>query len=136
MGIRHSIALALVAVALGACSKQPAPAPVAADPLLKKIESGELRGIAESNGSHAWLGIPYAKPPVGALRWQAPQPIDPWQGVLAADRDEHVCPQFVREQRQDPSHAPVVLIHELLHTLGLGENPVGPGRGRPGGRWR
>ena len=35
----------------------------------------------------------------------------------------HVCPQFVRQQRQDPSHAPVVLIHELLHTLGLGENP-------------
>jgi hypothetical protein len=35
----------------------------------------------------------------------------------------HVCPQFVRGQRQDPSDAPVTIIHELLHTLGLGENP-------------
>jgi len=35
----------------------------------------------------------------------------------------HVCPQFVRSQRQDPGNAAVVLIHELLHTLGLGENP-------------
>jgi hypothetical protein len=35
----------------------------------------------------------------------------------------HVCPQFVVRQRQDPQQAPVVLIHELLHTLGLGENP-------------
>ena len=35
----------------------------------------------------------------------------------------HVCPQFVTNQRQDPDQAPVTLIHELLHTLGLGENP-------------
>ena len=35
----------------------------------------------------------------------------------------HVCPQFVLRQRQDPDQAPIALIHELLHTLGLGENP-------------
>lgn len=35
----------------------------------------------------------------------------------------HVCPEFTRRQRQDPATAPVALIHELLHTLGLGENP-------------
>ena len=35
----------------------------------------------------------------------------------------HVCPQFVRSQRQDPDQAPIAIIHELLHTLGLGENP-------------
>jgi len=35
----------------------------------------------------------------------------------------HVCPLFVRGQRQDNGSAAVALIHELLHTLGLGENP-------------
>jgi hypothetical protein len=35
----------------------------------------------------------------------------------------HICPSFVFSQRQDPDQAPVALIHELLHTLGLGENP-------------
>jgi len=35
----------------------------------------------------------------------------------------HVCPQFVLRQRQHPEEAPIALIHELLHTLGLGENP-------------
>jgi len=35
----------------------------------------------------------------------------------------HVCPQFVSNQRQDPDQASVTIIHELLHTLGLGENP-------------
>jgi hypothetical protein len=45
----------------------------------------------------------------------------------------HVCPRFVLSQRQDPKHAPVVLIHELLHTLGLGENQAA-GRARLDGR--
>lgn len=35
----------------------------------------------------------------------------------------HVCPEFVLRQRGDPGDAPIALIHELLHTLGLGENP-------------
>lgn len=91
---RHSIALAIVALMLNGCSKPPVPTPASSDPLVKKIESGELRGIEQPNGSHAWLGIPYAKPPIGERRWQAPQPIDAWQNVFAADRDTHVCPQF------------------------------------------
>lgn len=33
----------------------------------------------------------------------------------------YVCPRFVEEQRQDPGSAPVVIIHELLHVLGLEE---------------
>ena len=33
----------------------------------------------------------------------------------------YVCPRFVEEQRQDPGAAPVVIIHELLHVLGLEE---------------
>lgn len=35
----------------------------------------------------------------------------------------HVCPQFAWSQRRDPEQAPEIVIHELLHTLGLGENP-------------
>jgi hypothetical protein len=35
----------------------------------------------------------------------------------------HVCPSFVLSQRRNPRDAPIIVIHELLHTLGLGENP-------------
>ena len=54
------------------------------DPLLVKTAYGLVRGFAWDNYTYAWLGIPYAKPPVGDLRWKAPQDPTPWQGVLNA----------------------------------------------------
>ena len=47
--------------------------------------AGPVEGLpAGDDGVRAYLGIPYAAPPVGALRWQAPRPVTPWQGVRKA----------------------------------------------------
>lgn len=43
--------------------------------------AGDVIGYSFTDTTHAWLGIPYATPPVGALRWRAPKPHAPWQGV-------------------------------------------------------
>src|SRR5271170_964152 len=48
-----------------------------------QIGSGTLRG-AVAGSAIAFRGIPYARPPVGELRWQPPQPTLPWQGVREA----------------------------------------------------
>ena len=40
----------------------------------RSTANGEVIGFADSNNSYGWLGIPYAAPPVGPLRWRAPQP--------------------------------------------------------------
>ncbi len=56
-------------------------------------ESGAVQGTITS-GVRAFKGIPYAKPPVGALRFRPPQPAQAWQGTLAADRFGPVCPQL------------------------------------------
>src|SRR5579862_4692835 len=50
-----------------------------------RIDSGLVRG-ATAHDLTVYKGIPFAAPPVGALRWREPQPVKPWHGVLEADR--------------------------------------------------
>jgi para-nitrobenzyl esterase len=48
-----------------------------------KVETGVVKGAVD-NGVAAFKGIPFAAPPVGALRWKAPQPAPHWKGVREA----------------------------------------------------
>ncbi|MDA8350294.1 MAG: carboxylesterase family protein [Pseudomonadota bacterium] len=66
------------AVALG-----PVHARTVGYPLVARIEGGLVRGQIE-RGVIAFKGMPYAAPPVGALRWAPPQPVRPWNGVRPA----------------------------------------------------
>ena len=55
------------------------------NPLLRQVASGWLEGIRSPEYSVlCWLGIPYAAPPVGPLRWRAPQDPIPWEGIRPA----------------------------------------------------
>ncbi|MBP5209695.1 MAG: carboxylesterase family protein [Clostridia bacterium] len=50
------------------------------------LSDGQVRGVMSEDGRvEVYAGIPYAKPPVGELRWREPQDPDPWEGVLEAD---------------------------------------------------
>ena len=51
---------------------------------LVETTHGELRGFAADADTWQFLGIPYAKPPLGDLRWRAPVAPDAWQGVREA----------------------------------------------------
>lgn len=62
---------------------------------------GELLGL-EQNGVAAFKGIPFAEPPVGDLRWRAPRPPKPWQGVRRADQPGPVCMQTQRPGAEQP----------------------------------
>ncbi len=51
-------------------------------PVQTKIENGTIEGNYDVTSSLSmYFGIPFAKPPVGDLRWKAPQPVDNWNGV-------------------------------------------------------
>lgn len=60
---------------------------------LASTTDGWVRGLPRPGGGAEFLGIPYAQPPVGPLRWRAPVPFRPWQGVRAAVRFGSPCPQ-------------------------------------------
>src|SRR3954469_20901780 len=54
--------------------------------------AGELRGAIE-NGVTAFRAVPYAAPPIGALRFAPPQPHATWSGVRDATKDGPIAPQ-------------------------------------------
>jgi para-nitrobenzyl esterase len=55
-------------------------------------ESGPLKGTTV-NGVREYLGIPYAAPPLGSLRWMPPQSFGKWKGLLQATHFGSECPQ-------------------------------------------
>jgi para-nitrobenzyl esterase len=78
---------------LAAVAAVKAPGRVTADGATRvRIDSGELEGVATETVI-AFKGIPFAAPPIGALRWKAPQPVTPWTGVRPASAYGHDCMQ-------------------------------------------
>jgi para-nitrobenzyl esterase len=67
-----------------ACSQDTAP--------VVRIDSGTLKGKIVGETAEL-LGIPYAKPPVGELRFAPPQPVDRWPGIRDATTFGLGCPQ-------------------------------------------
>ena len=70
--------LSLIAIFLTCAVAAQQPKPI-------KIDDGLLQGTYE-NGLTVYKGIPFAAPPVGDLRWKAPQPPAKWDGVRMADK--------------------------------------------------
>lgn len=86
--IRQTLAALVLAVLSAAL-----PAAMSADfPRQVATEGGTLQGAIDE-GSLAFKNIPYARAPLGDLRWRAPQPVQPWQGVRDAARLSPDCMQ-------------------------------------------
>lgn len=124
------------------------------DALIVDTSNGPVRGISDGTVS-AWLGIRYAAPPTGELRWRAPQPPVPWTEPMDAGEVGPVCPQptdpkipldlgapqgedcltlnvWVPERSDDPGGAakkPVLVwVHGGAYVLGSGAQPLYHGR--------
>nr|CAD7568085.1 unnamed protein product [Timema californicum] len=76
------------------------------DTLKVSISEGELQGKKVSSKAggvfYSFQGIPYAKPPVGPLRFKPPEPPAPWAGVRDASKEEAVSPHIVLSLFQPP----------------------------------
>jgi para-nitrobenzyl esterase len=97
---------------------------------------GAVRGVREQ-GAQSFYAIPYAEPPIGALRWQSPVARGPWEGVLDASAPSPACTQlalsfgalgqedclYLNVHRPDasPMNAPVMVwIHGGAFVFGEG----------------
>ncbi len=79
--MKRILLLAAAACLMAACSDK--------NPVLL-IEGGQVQGVVtQTPGVTVYRGIPFAAPPVGALRWREPQPVVPWEGVRVADTFGH-----------------------------------------------
>ena len=58
-----------------------------------RIADGAVRGLPTSSGVDEFLGLPYAAPPTGNLRWRPPQPAARWRGIRDATQFAASCPQ-------------------------------------------
>ena len=107
--------------------ERPIPAVSAKDPKATEVitvKEGKLTGVYTEDGAvEVFAGIPYAKPPVGELRWKEPQPPEPWEGV-------RVCDTFVPLSMQPRNHPVVGSLMEIFgyHTfrVSLEDNWIEP----------
>lgn len=84
--LRHPQFLLTLALVISSCTQQ--------NPVLT-VSGGRIQGV-HSDGTPDVLifkGIPYAAPPVGELRWQAPQPVSQWEDVRICDTFGPIAPQ-------------------------------------------
>jgi len=88
MGVKFVCALAAVGLAWGMSM------PAYGDPLTVKTAQGKAQGKTINDGKvKAFLGLPYAAPPVGEMRWKAPAPPAKWKGTRAATKFGARCAQ-------------------------------------------
>jgi len=97
--VRSRLALAGLLVLLIACGSEateperatrPTPEPES----VRSTTEGPVIGFRGSEGTHAWLGIPFAEPPTGKLRWRAPLPPSDRMSRLEATQAGSACPQI------------------------------------------
>jgi para-nitrobenzyl esterase len=92
-GIRLLTAVVLLGALVATANLAPeATAAEHGGPIIRTTE-GPVQGFV-NHGVNEFLGIPFAAPPVGALRWQPPQAREPWTQTLSATKFGSTCPQI------------------------------------------
>ena len=78
---------------LAGCTREgPDAGPSKTDTVVVKTDAGSVSGLQQGN-LRVFMGIPFAAPPTGELRWRPPAPVQPWDGVKETKVFSPACPQ-------------------------------------------
>ena len=81
---------------------------------------GDVQGVCNADKSvEVFAGIPYAKPPVGELRWKAPQEPEKWSGVLACD---HFAPMSMQSRDSELMNSLTQIVGYNNYKISLSDN--------------
>src|SRR5215470_17238973 len=114
-----AVSVAVAVVTAGAGNAIASPMSGSANPVVR-IDDGVIRG-ASAAGVNSFLGLPYAAPPTGNLRWRPPQPAAAWTGVRPATQFGPSCPQALT---RNPFLPPGTISEDCLY-LNVYAPPVG-----------
>jgi para-nitrobenzyl esterase len=92
------VSLAILAVGMPMSHTQAAPRQADNLSVVRATEYGAVVGVNDQHrsGTLSWKGIPFAKPPVGELRWRSPVDPDPWKTPVHATQFGNACVQYGR----------------------------------------
>lgn len=90
---------------------------------LVKTDKGPVCGIVGS-GVREWLGVPFAAPPVGRLRWEPPQPHPAWSRPWQAIESSNACPQIYGIVDSLPSTDEDCLYLDVVAPAHVGKTPL------------
>ena len=91
-------------VALGSCAS---PSHKLSDDAPIVTDTGSVVSFVADYGVLQWFDIPYAQPPVGELRWRAPQPLAAADQVIYRQSDPIICPQVANSVNGVDGDAPI-----------------------------
>src|SRR6188768_2530966 len=111
MDMKMKLAFAFLALLAAAPAAQAA----ISDPV--KTDAGQLSGVTLKSGVRTFKGIPFAKPPVGDLRWRDAQPPDKWTGVRKMENFASPC-----VQNPAPNRTPVNVTTDLPDSPKVSED--------------
>jgi para-nitrobenzyl esterase len=126
-----ALALACSAIAVtGAGAAAGAAAPEHSGGLIVRTDRGLVAG-KNAEGTDQFLGIPYAAPPVGALRWAAPRPAPRWRGIRQATSYGGRCAQLASGNGPRVDNEDCLFLN-VYTPQGRGAGAASDGRGRGG----
>ena len=114
------IVAALCGALLAACAGCGAKSPTV------ETAQGKVKGVVDENGLYVFKGIPYARPPVGDLRFKPPQPAEPWSDTLEATEFGPISIQAVDgdEDPQFPQSEDCLTLNVWTPGIDGGSRPV------------